>query len=98
MREMRGHGTEANAGYRRARLTAPTLAYMSLLRRLSNLDARVFGFRREGEPAEAYLRRFAEGRARDTRAGVQVKQALQEYFRDLDQPAPDASPVPHEDG
>jgi hypothetical protein len=63
---------------------------MSLLRRLAALDARVFDFRREGEQAEAYLRRFAEGRARDTRAGVQVKQALTEFFRDLDgrQPPP----------
>lgn len=57
---------------------------MSLFRRLSALDAKVFGFRREGEPAEIYLRRIAAGQARDTRAGVQVKQALKEYFRDLD--------------
>ncbi len=61
---------------------------MSLLRRLAALDARVFGFRREGEPAEVYLRRFAAGRARNTRAGVQIKQALTEFFRDLDAQQP----------
>jgi hypothetical protein len=57
---------------------------MSLIGRLSALDARAFGFRRAGETAEDYLRRFADGRARDTRAGVQVKQALTEFFRDRD--------------
>lgn len=57
---------------------------MSLLRRLAALDAKVFSFRRDGESAEAYLRRFAAGHARDSRAGVQVKQTLTEHFRNLD--------------
>lgn len=61
---------------------------MSLIGRLSSLDARVFGFRREREPAEDYLRRFAAGRARDARAGVQVRQALMEFFRERDAQQP----------
>ncbi len=47
---------------------APYRAGMSIFRRLSSLDAKVFGFRRSDETAEAFLRRFADGRGRDTRA------------------------------
>lgn len=67
---------------------------MPLRCRLTGLGAAARDVRAEDEPTEAYLRRVAESRARGTMVFSEVKQALQEYFREADRPVSQADPVP----